>query len=49
MTGQVNLDDLGLTPGAEYRFDLFFAERHTADSHFRIDTSLVLALSLIHI
>ena len=43
MTGQVNLDDLGLTPGAEYRFDLFFAERHTADSHFRIDTSLVLA------
>ncbi len=43
MTGQVNLDDLGLTPGADYRFDLFFAERHTADSHFRIDTSLVLA------
>lgn len=43
MTGQVNLDDLGLTPGADYGFDLFFAERHTVDSHFRIDTSLVLA------
>ena len=40
LTGSVDLDDLGLTPGETYPFDLFFAERHTSQSTFRIDTSL---------
>lgn len=38
--GSVNLDDLGLTVGDNYGFDLFFAERHTTQSNFRIDTSI---------
>lgn len=38
----VNLDTLGLTPGNSYDFDLFFAERHTTQSNFRVDTSIVL-------
>jgi fibro-slime domain-containing protein len=42
-TSSVNLDDLGLTKGGQYPLDLFFAERHVSGSHFRIDTSLVLA------
>ena len=45
-TGSVNLDAaaaaLGITTGNVYDFDLFFAERHTVASNFRIDTSLVL-------
>jgi fibro-slime domain-containing protein len=40
--GSVDLDLLGLTPGALYALDLFFAERHTVQSRFRIDTSLPL-------
>lgn len=44
MSATVNLDDVaaafGLEPGHAYPFDLFFAERHTVDSHFRIETSL---------
>ncbi|MGL5874241.1 MAG: Ig-like domain-containing protein [Xenococcaceae cyanobacterium] len=39
---EVNIDDLGLTPGQTYTLDLFFAERHTSQSNFRIDTSAVL-------
>ncbi|MGF1522461.1 MAG: fibro-slime domain-containing protein [Leptolyngbyaceae cyanobacterium] len=31
---------LMLEKGKNYAFDLFFAERHTGNSHFRIDTSL---------
>ena len=31
---------LTLEKGKNYSFDLFFAERHTGNSHFRIDTSL---------
>ena len=42
MSASVNLDDLGLTVGETYSFDLFFAERHTTASNFRIDTSIVL-------
>jgi fibro-slime domain-containing protein len=42
ITGTVNLDDLGLTLGDDYSFDLFFAERHTTQSNFRIDTSILL-------
>lgn len=40
--GDVSLNTLGLTDGNTYSLDLFFAERHTSQSNFRIDTSLVL-------
>lgn len=40
--GSVDLDLLGLTAGNTYSFDLFFAERHTVASSFRIDTSIEL-------
>jgi len=33
---------LGITIGGTYDFDLFFAERHTVASSFRIDTSIAL-------
>jgi fibro-slime domain-containing protein len=45
-TGSVNLDTLGLTVGNDYSFDLFFAERHTTQSNFRIDTSIQLVSSV---
>ena len=38
----VSLDTLGLTLGEEYDFDLFFAERQTTGSNFRIETSIAL-------
>ncbi len=42
----INLDsaaqDLGLEPGGTYTLDLFFAERHTSESNFRIETTLQL-------
>lgn len=41
-TATVQLDTLALTPGTTYDFDLFFAERHTGQSHFRFDTSIEL-------
>jgi len=41
-SASVNLDGLGLTTGNDYDFDLFFAERHTVASTFRIDTSIAL-------
>jgi fibro-slime domain-containing protein len=31
--------ELGITPGNEYKFDMFHAERHTWDSNFRVDTN----------
>lgn len=34
-------DELGITVGGEYHLDFFFAERHTSQSNFRIDTSIV--------
>ena len=40
-SASVNLDTLGLTAGDTYNFDLFFAERHTTESNFRVDTSIV--------
>jgi fibro-slime domain-containing protein len=43
VNGSVNLDALGLTTGQDYNFDLYFAERHTTESNFRIDTSIQLA------
>ncbi len=43
---QINLDEaaeqLGLEPGETYQLKLFFAERHTSESNFRIETNLVL-------
>ena len=38
----VALDTLGLTAGNTYNFDLFFAERHTVASDFKLQTSIVL-------
>jgi len=42
LSKSVALDTLGLTAGNDYDFDLFFAERHTVASSFRIDTSIKL-------
>ena len=42
LSQSVSLDSLGLTLGSDYDFDLFFAERHTTESNFRIDTSIAL-------
>ncbi|MDA8745662.1 fibro-slime domain-containing protein [Rubripirellula amarantea] len=39
-SGSVKLDDLGLSPGSVYSFDLFFAERQTVGSNFRLTTSI---------
>ena len=36
----VDLDPLGLEPGGRYPLHLFFAERHTSNSSFRIETTL---------
>ena len=41
-SGSVSLDSLSLVAGTTYDFDLFFAERHTTQSNFRIDTSIAL-------
>lgn len=42
----INLDDkaaaLGLVEGKDYTLDFFFAERHTTESNFRIETTLSL-------
>lgn len=32
--------ELGIAPGEEYSLDFFFAERHTVESNFRIDTTI---------
>ncbi len=42
VSGSVNLDTLGLTIGETYPFDFFFAERHTTQSNFRLQTSIAL-------
>lgn len=42
LSGSVDLDTLGLTIGEIYSFNLFFAERQTVASSFRIDTSIEL-------
>ena len=31
---------LGITKGQTYAFDFFFAERHTVESNFRLETTL---------
>lgn len=38
----VKLDNLGLVEGREYSLDGFFAERHTSQSNFKIQTNLPL-------
>merc|ERR1712183_690595 len=38
----VNLDNLGLEKEKPYALDLFFAERHTFESNFRIETNIAL-------
>ncbi len=43
--GSIDLDDCGLTANKDYTLDLFFAERHTTQSNFRIDTTLKLKKS----
>jgi len=40
--GNINLNNLGLTPGNLYPFDFFFAERHTTESNLVIETSIPL-------
>ncbi|MEO1236164.1 MAG: fibro-slime domain-containing protein [Planctomycetota bacterium] len=46
-SASVNIDDiaedLGLTVGRTYELKLFFAERHTSESNFRIETTLQLS------
>jgi fibro-slime domain-containing protein len=46
VNGSVNLDSLGLTIGNDYSFDLFFAERHTSQSNFKMETSILLKSSV---
>jgi fibro-slime domain-containing protein len=41
-SASVDLDTLGLTAGQVYAFDLFFAERHTTQSNFMMETSILL-------
>ena len=44
MSAEVDLDveakGLDITPGNVYSLDFFFAERHTSESNFRIDTTI---------
>ena len=40
VSGSVNLNSLGLTPGNTYTLDVFHAERCESGSNFRIDTSI---------
>jgi len=42
ITDEVTLDSLGLTIGETYNFDMFWAERHTIASNFKITTSIKL-------
>jgi fibro-slime domain-containing protein len=42
LSDSVSLDSLGLTQYEEYDFDLFFAERHTTESNFKVETTIVL-------
>ncbi len=41
LPAEVNLDTLGLVSGHTYAFDLFYAERHTTEANFRVETSIV--------
>ncbi len=41
-SASVNTGDLGLEKGKTYPLDFFFAERHTTQSHFKIQTGIAL-------
>lgn len=45
LTGEIDFDamaaELGIEVGNTYTLDFFFAERHTTESNFRIDTTIV--------
>jgi fibro-slime domain-containing protein len=43
-SASVNLDTLGLTVGQTYPLDGFFAERHTTESNFKMQTNLPLVV-----
>eukprot|EP01100_Stratorugosa_tubuloviscum_P003419 TRINITY_DN182_c0_g1_i2.p1 TRINITY_DN182_c0_g1~~TRINITY_DN182_c0_g1_i2.p1 ORF type:complete len:1400 (+),score=682.28 TRINITY_DN182_c0_g1_i2:218-4417(+) len=47
LTKTVNLNTLGLVVGTTYNFDLFFAERHTSESNFQIETSLIFCKPIV--
>ena len=51
MDGFINLDTIpGLVPDQSYSFDLYYAERHSAGSHIRINSNVISASpSEIHI
>jgi fibro-slime domain-containing protein len=38
----VDVDRLGLVDGESYQLDFFFAQRYEPQSHFRIETNIVL-------
>lgn len=40
LEGAVNLDTLGLVPGQTYPFHIFYVERHTSSSNFKMVTSI---------
>ena len=40
VAGAVDLDTLGLIPDSTYNFHIFYAERHTSQSNFRMHTSI---------
>ena len=40
LSGEVELDTLGLVVGQKYKMDIFHAERHTTQSNFHITTSI---------
>lgn len=40
VAGAVDLDTMGLTPGKTYDFHIFYVERHTSSSNFRMRTSI---------
>jgi fibro-slime domain-containing protein len=42
LSGSVKLDDLGLQKEEVVPLDLFFTERHTVDSNFRVETTIKL-------
>jgi hypothetical protein len=42
VSGTLELDSLGLAPGKQASLDVFFAERHYFDSHFRLETTIPL-------
>ena len=38
--GEIALDTLDLVAGQTYQLDFFWAERHTTESNFKIETSI---------